>query len=131
MFSLVSIVGKAQEPSSTAAAACRNWPVVRGNSTSARRGAFGSAVSAWAASTNSALRALRAARQTASEIVQFVPAARPEVSAASAAASSAASQSAQELMGNSSGSISPVAGFSARKEPLALAARHSPAMRTG
>ena len=57
MFNLVSIVGQAQEPSSTAAAACRNWPVVRGNSTSAKRGASGSAVSAWAAATSSTLRA--------------------------------------------------------------------------
>ncbi len=62
MLSLVSMVGSAHEPSRAAAAARRSWFVVRGSSTSARRGALGRPVSAWAVSTSSGLRAsMRAA----------------------------------------------------------------------
>ena len=50
------MVGKAHEPSRAAAAACRNWFVVRGSSTSASRGERGKAVSAWAMSTSSSCR---------------------------------------------------------------------------
>ena len=49
----------------------------------------------------------------------------------STAAVSAASQSAQALTGYSSGDGRPVAGSSARKFPVAQAARHSPAIKTG
>ena len=54
IFDFVSIVGSAQEPSRAAAAAWRNWLVVRGSSTSFNRGALGSAVSALAIATRSA-----------------------------------------------------------------------------
>ncbi len=131
MLSLVSIVGSAHEPSSTAAAPCRSCPVVRGSSTSARRGERGRPVSACAMSTSSSLRAsireakaLRKAASLSGGVVR-------SSAAASTAACSAASQSAQSLIGYSPGSVSPRAGFSALKAPVECAGRHWPAMRMG
>src|SRR5208282_1243806 len=129
MFNFVSIVGIAHEPSRAAAAAWRNCPVVRGNSTSARRGDFGNAVSACAISTRSDLRAsMRSAKHVRNFAICSGGVAR-KMFAASKAAFKASSQSAQALMGNSSGSVSPVAGFSAWKVPLAFAAPHWPLIR--
>ena len=90
MFRFVSIVGSAQEPSSAAAAAWRNWLVVRGSSTSARRGDLARAVSMWAASTISPLRAsIRSAKRVKNPAICSGGAARRR-DAASAAAFNAA-----------------------------------------
>jgi hypothetical protein len=102
-----------------------------GSSTSARRGAFGNAVSTCAISTSSDLRASMCSAKRVKNFAICSGGTVRSVAAASAAAASVASQSAQVLTGYSAGSISPVAGFSARKVPVAVAARHSPAMRTG
>jgi len=99
MFSLVSMVGSAQEPSSAAAAAWRSWPVVRGSSTTASRGALGRPVSLWARSTISAARAsIRSAKRMRNLAIRSGGIARRRT-ADSEAASRASSQSDQLLTG--------------------------------
>ena len=61
MPALVSMVGSAQDPSRAAAAAWRSWFIVRGSSTSSRRGFLGSALSVWAMSTSAPRAGLDAA----------------------------------------------------------------------
>ena len=73
------------------------------------------------------MRAAKADKNSAS----LAPGKARKAPAASAAAVSAASQSAHALVGYSSGSLTPVAGFSAKNVPVDLAGRHLPPIKTG
>ncbi len=113
IFNWVSMVGIRQLPVRAARAAERNWPVVRGNSMSARRGCTGSAVSACAMATIASLfRSRPSAYRSKNRAINSPEMAR-SLAAARTAASSAASTSVQLLIGYTAGSGAFVAGLSA------------------
>ena len=93
------MIGIVHERSRTAAAACRNWSVVRGSSISANRGEAGKPLSVLAMATNSSARAsMRSAKRSKKDATISSPIAAI-CSAAWAAASMASSTSLRELTG--------------------------------